>query len=83
MTLSKKMIMYKNIREISLQRSVMQRIYGLGSIYLITSANDNSGSGRKNSGSLTFSSIFPGGIKLCDIKDSDEFYQKIKQIIGL
>lgn len=79
LTLNHKTIKYKDIREVTLRRGVLQRIAGVGSIYLATIVSDvASGSMASNFG---LSNITAGGILVRDIKDSEEQYKTIKELV--
>ena len=66
-----KTINYKNITEVYLRKGLFQRQYGLGTIVLSTPATGSSSIGRARS-----------GITLADIKNPDEAYRQIKELIS-
>ena len=68
-TIEEKTISYERIAELYLRKNVLQKMYGLGTIVLSTPAT-GSIRGRARS-----------GIRLADIKNPDEVYKKIKNII--
>ncbi len=69
-TAENKTINYKNITEANLKRGVIQRKYGLGTIYLATPATGLQ-QGRAAS-----------GIRIADIPNSDEVYDTIRELIN-
>ena len=69
-TLEKKSINYNRITEISLRRGIIQKKYGLGTIFLSTPATGYS-RGRARS-----------GIAILDIPKADYVYKVLKNIIG-
>jgi len=68
-TAENKSIRYKNIQEVSLRRGIIQKKYGLGTIYLSTPATGFS-RGRSSS-----------GIKVHDIPNAEKVYQALKKTI--
>jgi len=69
-TAENKTIKYNRIAEISLRRGVIQRRFGLGTIYLGTPATGYE-QGRARS-----------GILLRDIADPEEAYKRVKELVG-
>ena len=45
-TLQKKVIKYRDVKEVTLREGILQRIYGLGTVYLATLATDSVSQGR-------------------------------------
>ena len=80
-TINKKEIRFKDITEVNLRKGIIQQTYGLGTIYLATAATSSS---RPNPFSiLGLGSSSGSGITIPDIQNSDEAYEKIKQLVGL
>jgi membrane protein YdbS with pleckstrin-like domain len=69
-TAENKTINYRAINEASLRRGVIQRKYGLGTIYLATPATGIS-QGRASS-----------GISIADIPESEDVYNTVQQLIN-
>jgi membrane protein YdbS with pleckstrin-like domain len=69
-TAENKTIKYDRIAEISLRRGVIQKKFGLGTIYLATPATGYE-QGRARS-----------GILLRDIADPEEAYERVKALVG-
>jgi membrane protein YdbS with pleckstrin-like domain len=68
-TAENKSILYKNIQEVSLRKGIIQKKYGLGTIFLSTPATGFS-SGRSRS-----------GIQIHDIADAERIYNVLKKTI--
>jgi len=68
--IEEKTIRYKNITEVNLRKSFLQRMFGLGTIILSTPATGFSESGRSRS-----------GIKITDIESPDEIYRFVKELV--
>ncbi|HEY1709422.1 MAG TPA: PH domain-containing protein [Rhizomicrobium sp.] len=78
-TLNKKVIRYRDVKEITLHKGLFQRIYGLGSIYLATLAT---GSSRSNNlfAALGFGNVSSSGVTVRDVANPDEAYDKIRRL---
>jgi uncharacterized membrane protein YdbT with pleckstrin-like domain len=79
-SINKKVIKFRDIKETSLRKGILQRIYGLGSIYLATLAT---GSTRATSpfGALGFGNVSASGIVVRDIRNPDSAFQKVRQLV--
>ena len=69
-TVQNKTIKYSRITEVSLHRGVIQKKYGLGTLILATPATSMS-QNRPSS-----------GIKVADIKNSEDIYEQVQKLIG-
>jgi len=69
-TAENKTIHYKNITEANLQRGVIQRKYGLGTVYLATPAT-----GIQHGHAVS-------GIKIADIANSEDVYDTIRNLLN-
>jgi membrane protein YdbS with pleckstrin-like domain len=78
--INKKVIKYKDVKEVTLRKGLFQRIYNLGTIYLATLAT---GSAPRNNVffSLGFGNVSASGIGVRDIADADKLFEKIKTIV--
>ena len=79
-TLNRKVVAYHNIREVTLRRGVLQRPYGLGSVYLGTLATGSSpayGIFR----AFGFGNVSGSGVLVPDIRDPDGAYNAIKALV--
>jgi uncharacterized membrane protein YdbT with pleckstrin-like domain len=79
-TLNKKVIRYKDIRETTLRKGILQRIYGLGSVYLATLATGSS-RGPSVFSTLGFGNVSASGITVRDVQTPDEIYDKIRALV--
>jgi membrane protein YdbS with pleckstrin-like domain len=79
-SLNKKVIMLKDVREVTLRRGFFQRSYGLGSIYLATLATGSSPSSNAFT-ALGFGNVSASGIIVRDIPNPDENYRRVMQLV--
>ena len=79
-TINKKVVKYRDITEVTLREGFLQRLYGLGTIYLATPAT---GSGPRNNVffALGFGNVSGSGLGVRDIQSPDETFEKIKAAI--
>jgi uncharacterized membrane protein YdbT with pleckstrin-like domain len=79
-SLNKKVIKYRDIKETTLRKGILQRTYGLGSIYLATLAT---GSTRNNNPfvALGFGNVSASGVIVRDIAEPDDAFEKIRQLV--
>ncbi len=79
-SINKKVIMFRDIKEVTLRKGVFQRIYGLGTIYLATLATGSTGSFNPFL-ALGFGNVSASGINVRDIADPDEAFDKIRSLV--
>jgi membrane protein YdbS with pleckstrin-like domain len=79
-TINKKVIKYRDVKETTLRKGILQRSYGLGSIYLATLAT---GSTRNSNPfvALGFGNVSASGIIVRDIPDPDAAFEQIRQLV--
>jgi len=79
-TINKKVIKFRDVKETTLRKGVLQRIYGLGSIYLATLAT---GSTRNTNPfvALGFGNVSASGVVVRDIEDPDGTFEKVRQLV--
>jgi uncharacterized membrane protein YdbT with pleckstrin-like domain len=79
-SLNKKAIRFSDVREVTLHKGFLQRIYGLGTIYLATLAT---GSYRSFNAfaALGFGNVSASGISVRDVRDPDEAYERIRRMV--
>jgi len=68
------------VKETTLRKGILQRIYGLGSIYLATLATGTS----RNSNpfvALGFGNVSASGVIVRDIPDPDAAFDRIRRLI--
>jgi len=79
LTVQRKTVRFKDVREVMVREGVMQRAEKLGSVYLATQAT---GSGRGSPmGFLGFNSVSGSGLTLLDIENSEQVYQNLKNMV--
>ena len=79
-TINRKVIKYRDIKEVSLRKGVLQRMYNLGTIYLATLATGSSSRNNIFYG-LGFGNISASGIGVRDVPDADAAFEKIKALV--
>src|SRR5437588_397097 len=79
-TVNKKVIMFRDVKETSLRKGILQRIYGLGSIYLATLATGSTGTTNPFV-ALGFGNVSASGIIVRDISDPDGTFEKVRQLV--
>ncbi len=80
----KKTVQFEDVREVTLRKGVLQRVCGLGTVYLATQATGSAGSSNNSNVffNIGFGNISASGISVRDIANPDEVYCKIQEIIG-
>ena len=79
-SINKKVIMFRDIKEVTLRKGVFQRIYGLGTIYLATLATGSTGNFNPFL-ALGFGNVSASGINVRDIADPDQAFDKIRSLV--
>jgi uncharacterized membrane protein YdbT with pleckstrin-like domain len=79
-SINQKVIMFRDVREVTLHKGVFQRIYGLGTIYLATLATGTSG-GFNPVVALGFGNVSASGVSVRDITDPAQMFDKIRQLV--
>ena len=79
-SVNKKVIKFRDVKETTLRKGILQRIYGLGSIYLATLAT---GSTRNTNPfvALGFGNVSASGVIVRDISDPDGTFEKVRQLV--
>jgi membrane protein YdbS with pleckstrin-like domain len=79
-SINKKIIKYRDVKETTLRKGVLQRMYGLGSIYLATLAT---GSSRNSNPfvALGFGNVSASGVIVRDIRDPDATFERIRRLV--
>lgn len=85
-SINEKTIRFRDVKEVTLHKGLLQRFYGLGTIYLATLATGTSpfgyGSGSFNPfNALGFGNVSASGVSVRDIADPDQMFDKIRQIV--
>jgi len=77
---TEKIIKFKDLKEVTLRKNILQRIYHLGTIYLATDATGSSG--RTNVFSaLGFGNVSASGVGVCDIRNPDEIFERVRHMV--
>jgi membrane protein YdbS with pleckstrin-like domain len=79
-SVNKKVVRLKDVKEITLHKGVLQRLYGLGTIYLATLAT-GSPSHTNVFNALGFGNVSASGVGVRDIRDPDDAYEKIRRMV--
>jgi membrane protein YdbS with pleckstrin-like domain len=79
-SINEKVIRFRDVKEVTLRKGILQRIYGLGTIYLATLATGSSTSFRPFA-ALGFGNVSGSGISVRDIRDPDQAFEKIRQLV--
>jgi membrane protein YdbS with pleckstrin-like domain len=79
-TINKKLIKYKDVKEVTLRKGILQRIYGLGTIYMATLATGSTTSFNPFY-ALGFGNVSASGVGVRDIANPDDAYEKIKALV--
>ena len=78
-TISRKVIKFRDVKEITLRKGLFQRIYGLGTVYIATLATGSSPT-YNPFGALGFGNVSASGVSVRDIPNPDEAYDRIKKL---
>ena len=81
LTVNRKVVRYTDIKEVSLRMGVLQRVCGLGSVYLATIATGGPATSNPLS-SLSLSNTSASGIVLRDIANPEREYERIRTLIN-
>jgi uncharacterized membrane protein YdbT with pleckstrin-like domain len=79
-SINKKVIKFRDVKEVTLRKGILQRIYGLGTIYLATLATGST-RGSNPFVALGFGNVSASGINVRDITGPDQAFDKIRQMI--
>ena len=77
-SINKKVIKFRDVKEVTLRKEFLQRFYNLGTIYLATLATGSSPSFRPFN-ALGFGNVSGSGINVCP----DEAFDKVKQLVDM
>jgi membrane protein YdbS with pleckstrin-like domain len=79
-TINEKVVRYKDIKEVTLRKGLLQRMYDLGTIYLATEATGSSP--RPNVfNAFGFGNVSASGIGVCDIREPDQYFERIRSMV--
>ena len=79
-SVNRKVIKFRDVKETTLRKGILQRACGLGSIYLATLAT---GSTRNTNPfvALGFGNVSASGVIVRDIAEPDDAFEKIRQLV--
>jgi uncharacterized membrane protein YdbT with pleckstrin-like domain len=81
-SINKKVVKFRDVKEVTLHKGVLQRIYGLGTIYLATLATGTGSTrGMNPFFTLGFGNVSASGVSVRDITEPDQAFDKIRQMI--
>jgi len=79
-SINKKVIKYRDVKETTLRKGILQRTYDLGSIYLATLATGST-SNTNPFVALGFGNVSASGVIVRDISDPENAFEKIRQLV--
>jgi uncharacterized membrane protein YdbT with pleckstrin-like domain len=79
-SINKKVVSFRDVKEVTLHKGFFQRIYGLGTIYLATLATGSTGNFNPFV-ALGFGNVSASGVSVRDITDPDEMFEKIRRLV--
>jgi uncharacterized membrane protein YdbT with pleckstrin-like domain len=79
-SINKKVIQYRDVKEVTLHKGIFQRPYGLGTIYLATLATGSSQTFNPFV-ALGFGNVSASGVSVRDISDPDQAFERIRQLV--
>jgi uncharacterized membrane protein YdbT with pleckstrin-like domain len=77
---NRKVIRFRDVKEVTLHRDIFQRLYGLGSIYLATLATGSSQNFNPFM-AFGFGNVSASGVSVRDIREPDETFEEIRRLI--
>ena len=79
-SINRKVIQFHDVKEVTVRRGILQRIYDLGTVYLATLATGSSA--RANPfAALGFGNVSASGVSVRDIQNPDEVFDKIRKLV--
>jgi len=79
-SINKKVIKFRDVKETTLRKGILQQLYGLGSIYLATMATGSS-RGINPFAALGFGNVSASGVTIRDIGDPDSTFEKVRKLV--
>jgi membrane protein YdbS with pleckstrin-like domain len=79
-SINKKVVLFRDVREVTLHKGMIQRLYGLGTIYLATIATGSTGNFNPFV-ALGFGNVSASGVSVRDVADPDEMFDKIRRLV--
>jgi membrane protein YdbS with pleckstrin-like domain len=78
-SINRKVIKFRDVEEITLRKGPLQRIYGLGTVYIATLATGISSS-YNPFGAIGFGNVSASGVSVRDIPNPDDAYDRVKKL---
>ncbi len=79
-TINEKVVRFRDIKEVTLRKGFLQRLYDLGTIYLATEATGSSG--RTNIfNALGFGNVSASGVGVRDIRNPDQTFERVRDLV--
>jgi membrane protein YdbS with pleckstrin-like domain len=79
-SINKKVIRFRDVKEVSLHKGILPRLYGLGTIYLATLATGSS-PGTNVFSAFGFGNISASGVGVRDIRNPDAEFDRIRHLV--
>jgi membrane protein YdbS with pleckstrin-like domain len=79
-SVNKKVIKFRDMKETTLRKGILQRTCGLGSIYLATLATGSS-QGTNPFVSLGFGNVSASGVVVRDVSEPDVTFEKVRKLV--
>jgi membrane protein YdbS with pleckstrin-like domain len=79
-SINRKIVKFRDVKETTLRRGILQRTCGLGSIYLATLATGSNGNANPFI-ALGFGNVSASGVIVRDINDPDDTFEKVRQLV--
>jgi membrane protein YdbS with pleckstrin-like domain len=77
---TEKVVKFRDVKEVTLRKSIFQRTCDLGTIYLATDATGSSGH-TNIFNALGFGNISASGVGVCDIANPDETFERVRRLV--
>lgn len=81
LTIQQKRLMLREVREVTLRRGVLQRLAGLGSVYVATYASGG-GYGWRPGSMIGGASMFGSGMMFLDLPEYEAVYRALQEIVA-
>jgi uncharacterized membrane protein YdbT with pleckstrin-like domain len=79
-SINRKVIKFRDVKEVTLRKGFLQRFYGLGTIYLATLATGSS-PGFRPFHAIGFGNVSGSGLSVSDVQNPDQTFDQIKQLV--
>lgn len=80
-SISRKVVDFRDVKEVTLRKGVLQRLYGLGTIYLATLATGRGSSEPNLFSSWGFGDVSASGVTVRDIANPDAAFERIRRLV--